>query len=40
MSNPVQLKSRSSRTATVRVQANLFERVVRVVKSYANALGT
>lgn len=24
---------------TVRVQANLFERIVRVAKSYANALG-
>jgi hypothetical protein len=27
------------RGASLRVQANLFERVVRVVKSYANALG-
>ena len=28
------------RRANVRVNANLFERVVRVFKSYANALGT
>ena len=30
---------RVERGASLRVQANLFERVVRVVKSYANALG-
>jgi len=35
----MQMQSRSSRGATLRVQANLFERIIRVAKSYANALG-
>jgi hypothetical protein len=35
----MQMHSRSSRGATLRVQANLFERIIRVAKSYANALG-
>ena len=30
----------ASRRSSVKVQANLFERIVRVAKSYANALGT
>jgi hypothetical protein len=35
----MQIQSRSSRGTTLRVQANLFERIIRVAKSYANALG-
>ncbi len=33
------MQIRTSRGATLRVQANLFERIIRVAKSYANALG-
>jgi hypothetical protein len=39
VSQRVHMQSRSSRGATLRVQANLFERIIRVAKSYANALG-
>ena len=39
MTQSPQRLARSGRGTAVRVQANLFERVIRVVKSYANSIG-